>query len=214
MVNLMVKELRLNVLPGFYLFLLFGALLLIPTWTFYIAFAYIFLLFLNITQLDRANADLMLSATLPIRKAEIVYARALTVVFFELATILVSVPFAVARHALYSTDNQACMNTNLAFYGTMMLMFGLFNVVYFATAYTKPYRLAWPLLGGTLISLLPVAALDTLVMVLPQLAIFNDRGLGHLDAQLPVLAVGLVVWAGLTWLGARRGAKAFAQVDL
>ena len=209
------KEFRLNLSPWLTLFWLFGALLLIPAWPYFIAFAYLFMFFMVVSQTDKANRDLEFTVLLPVPRSGIVTARTCTAVIAELSTLALGVPFAIAHHAIYSHDNQAGMNPNLAFFGLMLVMYATFNLVYLPGSYQAPYRMLWPILGGSLLALAVGGTLTTAVAVVPALAErFNHRGLGQGGWQTLLLALGAVVFGAFTWLAHRRAVAHLNAIDL
>lgn len=215
--SLINKELRLNVNPWLYAFLAMALLLFIPTWVFFIALAYIFLFFMALGQMDKANGDLTFACSLPIPKSSVVTARTITVVIIEVAELILAGIVSVARYWLYPGGNLPGMgmNTNLAFFGVMLVMYAVFNVIYLPGSYKRAYRMLWPLAGGSLIAVLIGGFLADLLSLQPTLAgLFNDRGFEHPAAQILLFATGLVVHAGLTALAWRKAVSNFTKVNL
>ena len=213
--DLIYKELRLNWHPGQWLFLFLACLLLIPEWLYYIAFLYIFIMLMVVVQSDKANGDLIFTALLPVRKKDVVTARTWTIVGWQLVYMAVAAVCAVIRLRFYPMNNSSCMNTNLAFFGSVFVMFGIFNAIFIAGTYKRPYRMLWPLLGGAIIAMVVVAILDTLPIVNPAVKrLFNDNGWGHLPYQLAAFVVGIAVYAGATLWASRKAVANFEKVDL
>jgi len=213
--NLIIKEFRLNINPFSYAWLLMGALLLIPTWPFFIAVGYCFFFFMLITQIDKANQDLAFALSLPVPKSRIVLARALTMVIVEAAMLVLCAPFAIARYYIYPDGNTIGMNTNLAFFALMLVMFAVFNAIFLPGAYKAAYRILWPMLGGSVIAAVVGGGLTTLVPFQPWLAArFNDRGLGEPGWQLGLFLVGVLVFAASWFLSYRKAVANFGKVDL
>jgi len=213
--DLLYKEWRLSVNPVVWLWLMISVLLMVPDWPYFVVAAYVVFAFMIIGQMDKANQDLAFAVALPVPKRRIVLARTMTVLAFELAMLVVCVPFAVWRYHVYTTDNAAGMNVNLAFFGLMLVMYAVLNLVYLPGSYSRAYRLLWPVLGGATIAMVVGGTLTTLVAVVPWLSVrLNDRGLGNPGWQAAVFVAGLVVYAGLTVLAYRRAAANFEKVDL
>ena len=212
--DLMYKELRLNVNPWMYTWLAMALLLFIPSWVFFFAIGYIFMFFMLLGQQDKANQDLAFAMSLPIPKSGIVTARTYTIIIVEIAALLVAAPVAILRYWIYPFNNAAGMNTNLAFFGFMLMMYAVFNIIFLPGSYKRAYRLLWPILGGSVISVLFAGTVTSLVAILPSLAFLNDRGLGNLGAQMIVFLIGLGTYAVLTWLAHRQAVANFAEVDL
>ena len=90
---LLFKELRLAMHPICYVFIaLFPFMMLIPSYPIAIGFIYVLtcypILFLGANKGQQSN-DLLFSTLLPVRKKDIVMARILTVIFMQIAFILV-----------------------------------------------------------------------------------------------------------------------------
>ena len=69
---LLFKEIKLAMHPTTYLFMAIGAMLMIPSYPYYVAFVYtclgIFFIFLS----ARENKDIFFTASLPVRKSDVV----------------------------------------------------------------------------------------------------------------------------------------------
>ncbi|MDR2975495.1 MAG: ABC-2 transporter permease [Propionibacteriaceae bacterium] len=213
--DLIRKEFALSIPRGNYWWLAAVLLLLIPVWPFVIVFTYLFFgFFMILNQFDKINHDLTLCATLPIPKTGVVWGRALTVMIIEAVMVVASWPLAILRHWIWTEDNASGMNVNLAFYGFVLVMYAVFNLIYLVGTYHKAYGILWPIGGGTLIAVVVGLVLTTAPIVWPALSVINDRGFGHLGIQAVVFAVGLVVWLAATWGGWRWAAARYEHVDL
>ena len=122
---LLYKELKLALHPTTYLFMAIGAMLMIPSYPYYVAFVYtclsIFFIFLS----ARENKDIFYTASLPVRKSDVVKSRVLTVAIIELLQLAIGIPFAIigAHINPNATGNQAGIEANLAFFGLVLIMF-------------------------------------------------------------------------------------------
>lgn len=213
--NLMYKEFKLCVHLTSYLFLPLAAMLLIPNYPYYVSFFYqtlaIFFLFLN----GNTNNDVTFTTLLPIRKRDAVKARLLTVVILESLQIIVSIPFAVQRNILISAENAAGMEANFALFGLVLVMYGLFNLVFLPAFYKTAYRTGTPyLLACTAMTLFVVAAELAVNLVPGWKAALDTVQPVSLLPQLAVLAVGVSLFALLTWLSYTQSVKNFEQLDL
>ena len=180
------KDLRLAAHPMMYVFALFGAMLLIPSYPYTVAFFYgllgIFFTFLN----GRENKDVYYCAVLPVTKREQVRARTWMVVAVELTELVLAVPFAVLSvHINPNGTNLAGIDANVALFGAVLLIFGVLMVL--------------------------VEALSHFPVVGPYLDAADAAGQVR---QLPVLAAGAAAFALLSWLAFRRAAKNYERVDL
>ena len=215
MKDLLYKEFKLSWHPSVYLILLCGALLLIPSWPFFIAFGYIFIAFNNVFYIGRANEDIFFTASLPVRKRDIVRARVCSIAIVELLQVIIAIPFAVINNAVYTNGNMAGMNTNFAFFGFVLVMYAIFNIIFLPGFYKTAYKIGVPMLLAIFTLMIFAAAVSVAVVVVPVLETqLNGLGADHLLGQLPVLAAGILFFVGLTLLACRISENRFTKVDL
>ena len=135
------KDLRLAAHPMMYVFALFGVMLIIPNYPYTVVFFYgllgIFFTFLN----GRENKDVYYCAVLPVTKRDQVRARAWLVVAVELAELVIAVPFAfLSAHINPNGTNLAGIDANVALFGSVLLIYGVFNVVFLPVFYKTAIR--------------------------------------------------------------------------
>ena len=137
MKNLMRKELLLAMHPASVLFLLLSAMLLIPNYPYYVICFYTCLGTFFICLTGRENRDIEFTALLPVRKTDLVRARVFTVMLMQLAQLVIAVPFAVFSSRV-SAENLVGMDANTAFFGFALVLYGVFNLVFFRNYYRAP----------------------------------------------------------------------------
>jgi ABC-2 type transport system permease protein len=213
MKDLLYKELKLAVHPSTYMFLCFSSFLLIPSWPYFVAFGYLFMGFMNTFFLGRTNQDIFFTASLPIRKKDVVRSRVLSMAIFEILQVAVAIPFAILNDMIYTRGNLAGMNPNFAFFGFVLIMYAIFNIVVLPMFYKTAYKVGIPVLLGVIASTGFALAVEFAVHS-PLLGFLNAQGAGHLDSQLPVLAAGIVIFCLVTWLSSRRAEGIFEKVDM
>ena len=209
------KDLRLAAHPMMYVFALFGVMLIIPNYPYTVVFFYgllgIFFTFLT----GRENKDVYYCAVLPVTKRDQVRARAWLVVAVELAELVIAVPFAFLSARINPNGTTlAGIDANGALFGCVLLIYGVFNVVFLPVFYKTAIRAG----RAFLLAVIPMTVLMVLVEALSHFPVVGP----YLDAtdaagqvrQLPVLAVGLAAFALLSWLAYRKAAKNYERVDL
>jgi hypothetical protein len=215
MKDLLYKEFKLAVHPSVYMFFCFGTLLLIPAWPFFIAFGYIFMGFMSTFFLGRANQDLFFTASLPVRKSDVVRSRVLSTAICEIIMVAAAIPFAVLHNIIFMKDNTAGMNLNIAFFGFVLIMYAIFNGYFFPAFYKNGYKAGIPILIGAILSSVFAVAVEFAVHAVPALSTnLNVLGTAHIEYQLPMLAAGIVIYVLVTWLASRGAEKNFEKVDL
>lgn len=212
MKNLLYKEFQLAIHPAFFLMPAFGVLVLIPQWPYFIALMYFFFISIpNIFNMDKAQNDIGFSATLPIKRADIVKARVLSTIVLELAQIFVTAIFAFINLKLYHTSN-FLMSPNFAFFGFAFMFFGIFNLIYFPMFYKTADKIGWPLIIGIVAVLLFTTAVEGIILLVPAAKILD--GTTNFPAQFIVLGIGIAVFILLSSKANRLAAKRFEKINL
>lgn len=213
--NLIYKEFKLAVHPTSYIFLGLSLMLLIPNYPYYVVFFYqtlgIFFTFLN----GNTTNDVFFTALLPIRKRDAVKARLVTVVIFELLQLLVSIPVALLRNLLIPAENAAGMEANLALFGLVLAMFGVFNRVFLPAFYKTAYKTGTPFLLACAAMTGFVVVAEALIQLIPDLrAALDTTHPAYLLPQGGVFVAGLALFALLTAGAYAQAVKRFEQLDL
>jgi hypothetical protein len=217
MANLLTKEFRLARHPTIFIFLLLGSMLMIPAYPYFVAFIYtclsIFFIFLQ----GRENKDILFTVSLPVSKHAVVQARFWFIAIIEAAEVLVSVPFAVigARINPNPAGNPVGIEANVAFFGLVIVMFALFNLIFLPAFYKTGYRLGAALTWAGVAVTLFIFAVESAVRFVPVL----NRALDTADPvqqvrQLPILAGGIVFYGAAMLLAYRLSVRRFDRVDL
>ncbi|NJD04116.1 MAG: hypothetical protein FIA99_16310 [Ruminiclostridium sp.] len=212
MKNLLYKEFYLAINPLFYLLLLFGALLLIPKWLFFLAPMYFFFIFVpNIFLLGKSQKDIEFSVMLPVRKRDVVKARIVLVVLLELLQIFVAAVFGVIHMEIYSTKN-FLMDPNFAFFGFVFMMYAIFNVVFFPMFYKTAYKIGVPTIIANAAAILFAAGVEFAVLAIPAFKVLD--AMRNVPAQLWVLAGGIGLFALLNIAAYRISSRRFEHISL
>ena len=109
MAKLLRKEFALFAHPTSWMFLAFGAMMLIPGYPMYLPIFFASLGLFYACLSARENNDLYYTLLLPVRKRDAVRARALYFVIMELMQLALCVPFAILRGALKLGPNPAAV---------------------------------------------------------------------------------------------------------
>ncbi len=215
MINLLRKEFKLVIHPLYHLIPLFGALLLIPNWVYFVALMYfLFIAIPNIFVNAKAQNDTGFSVLLPVRKSDVVKARVLSMAALEVTQVLAASVFVAISLSLYKQGN-FFIDANIAYLGCALVMYGIFNLFFFPMFYRSGHKVGIPMLTALTISFLFTTAVELAVVLLPPVThLLDGRTPDALFRQIPVLAGGLALFTLLTWLAYRFSAKNFEKVDL
>lgn len=131
------KEIKLCVSTVNVLFLLFSAMIAIPNYPCYVPFFYLCLSVFFIFNNAELNKDIQYSMILPIAKKDIVKSRCFLVCVYELSGVIFTIPFAILMKKFISQENLSGIDSNVAFYGLVLIVLAIFNFVFFTTFYKK-----------------------------------------------------------------------------
>ncbi len=212
MKNMLYKEFRLTISPLFYLFLLFGALLLIPQWPYLIALMYLFFMAVpNIFTTAKAQGDIDFSASLPVRRGDIVRARIMSIVILEVLQVIVAAVFAAINLSIYPQGN-FLIDTNAAFFGIAFIMYGIHNVILFPMFYKTAYKIGVPTMAAIIVAVLFAVAAEAAVQLVPALRVLD--GTLNTWVHYVTLLGGIVIFVLLNLLAARISVKRFERVNI
>ena len=212
---LMKKEWKLVVTPVPLLFLLLSALVLVPSYPYYVTFFYNALGIFLMLQAARENRDVYYMALLPVTKRDVVRARFSTVVTLQLLQIAACIPFMLLRRSYAQINNPVGIEANLAFLGFGFVLMGLFNLTFLPMHYKNGYDLGKPFLLSAIYQFVFIAAAETLSHIVPYLnTVCQSYAAADQLKQLPLLLAGAAVYALVTYLAFRTSAARFEQVDL
>ncbi len=215
MINLLHKEFRLVIHPLYHLVPLFAALILIPYWVYFVALMYfLFIAIPNIFTNAKAQNDTGFSVLLPVKKSDVVKARVLSMAVLEIIQVAVAAIF-VAINLLFVSNNNFLIDANLAYLGCALMMYGIFNLLFFPLFYKTADKIGVPILISLTVAFLFTAVLEVAsLLVAPVNRVLDGINAAALVRQIPVLLAGGILFVLLTWLAYRRSAARFEKVDL
>jgi len=215
--DLLVKEFRLAKHPTLFIFPFLGLMLMIPAYPYFVAFIYtclsVFFIFLQ----GRENRDILFTVSLPVNKRDVVKARCCFIAIIEVFEILFAIPFAIIGIQINPNPegNLVGLEANVAFFGFVFILYALFNIIFLPIFYKTAYRAGIALLIASAAISLYIVAIEGSIQFIPSLKAFLDTTAPAAQiAQLPILAAGIVIFAGFTYLAFRMSASRFAKVDL
>ena len=213
MSDLFWKELRLAVHPSMFVFIFLGALVLVPAYPYGVVFFFAMLGIFQSMMYARETRDVYFTALLPVRKRDAVKAKLLLAAFAQLAQLLVSIPFAFLRTLYMSGGNPAGIEANVAYYGFGLMIFGVFNLVFFTRFFKTAYKAGAAFLAALIPAVPGISAMEAVVHF-PGMEWLDSISPEALARQVPILLVGIAVYAGTWFLTLSAAGKRFEKVDL
>lgn len=213
MFDLLCKELRLAVHPSLYIFVTLGALVLVPAYPYGVVFFFAMLGIFQSMMYARETRDIYFTALLPVRKRDAVRAKLLLATVAQLAQLLLSIPFAFLRTLYMSKGNPVGIEANVAYYGFGLMIFGIFNLVFFTQFFKTAYKAGVAFLIALIPATICIFAMEAIVHF-PGMEWLDGISPELLQRQIPVLLMGFAVYIGTWYWAYTSAAKKFEQVDL
>ncbi|MBO4872867.1 MAG: ABC-2 transporter permease [Lachnospiraceae bacterium] len=217
MKNLLIKEFRLAASPLSYFFLAFSLMVFIPGYPILVGAFFICLGIFYSFQSGREQNDTVYTALLPLPKRAFVQSKYIFTAAVEAAAFLLMTAFTLVRmFALGSSEvyqTNPMMNANLFFLAYVLILFGLFNLIFLGGFFRTGYYFGKPFIVFTVAGFLWIVLAEALHHF-PGLAWLNTPAPENMGRQLAALAVGLVLFVLMTLLSYRGSVKKFETIDL
>ena len=214
---LLKKEMKLSALLLTYLFIAFGAMTMIPGYPILCGTFFITLGIFQSFQSAREANDIVYSALLPVAKKDVVKGKFQFAMFIELCGFALMAVFTVLRMTVLKDSsvyrNNALMNANPFYLGVVLLIFGLFNVIFVGGYFKTGFNLGKPFIVYGIIAFF-IIGLGEALHHFPGLEALNAFGFDHSALQLSLLGCGIVLYAAMTYLSYRKACINFEKVDL
>ena len=213
--KLLMKEWKLCMHPTGYIMLLCAALILVPGYPYGVTCFYMGLAIYFICLTARENHDAAFTLMLPVSRPEAVKARILLCAGLEVIDLLLIGLFILVKGAAGSMPNPAGLDAGLALLGEGMILFAIFNMIFFPMYYrdiNKPGKaFGFAASAMFLWIVLEVAGTYTVPFVRDVLDQPDPRYMS--DKALFTLG-GLALFLGGTAWSIQTSAKRFGEVDL
>lgn len=216
MKNIIYKEFKLAVYPAAFLFLLLAAMLIIPNYPSIVGMSY-FILCIQITfSTAKENRDGEFTSMIPVTKEHLVFGKQITVLAFQLGTVMMAVPFALLSALVVNkSGNAVFLDANFAFFGLIFVYYAVFNLIFFPLYFKTGYKILVPILSALLAYLILVTTFELLIGYVPVLKNSLDSlSPSTFKYQLPVLFFGMVFYAATSVLTYRLSVKNYKKVNL
>ncbi len=217
MFKLLKKEMQLSASPLSYIFISFGLMTFVPGYPILVGSFFLCLGLFQSFQYARESNDITYTALLPIAKSDIVKAKYAFCLIIELSYFLLAAAAVFIRMTLLSESDvyrsNALMNANLVYLGFVLLILGLFNLIFVGGFFKTAYNFAKPFVAFIIAAFSVVAVGETLFHI-PALSALNAFGFSHIVLQIIIFAAGTAVFLLFTVISLSCAIKNFEEIDL
>lgn len=216
MLKLLRKDLKLNMHPALYLFALLGAMILIPNYPYIVGIGYTIMHVMVYLQFVNENRSQEFSATLPIKRSDIVSSTTAVFAVCQLSNVAVAAICAYPSALINPNGgNFVGLDANLTFFGVALACLGLFNLVVIPRYFKSGYKYGATLVIGLLSFVALYLACEVPIQAIPALSKSLDGyDAAYVWARLTVLLAGVIMYCVLTYLANRIATKKFERVNL
>ena len=215
MSKLLAKEMRLSASKLSYIFIVFTLMAFIPQYPILVGAFFVCFGIFHSFQTARESNDIVYSSLLPIAKRDVVRGKFAFTLVIQGMAFAVSIAFVAIRMLVVGDAGpygfNAMMNANLAYLGYMLIIFGLFNLVFIAGFFKTAYKFGGAFVIYIVITTIIVSLAEVLHHI-PGLEALNSNAYDPL--QLIALIAGIVLFAVMTFAGLKLSEKRFERVDL
>ena len=213
--KMLMKEWKLCMHPTGYIMLLCTALILVPGYPYGVSCFYMGLAIYFICLTARENHDATYTLTLPVSRGDAVKARILFCTLLEVVDLLLIALFILVKQLIGNMPNPAGLDAGVALIGEAMILFALFNMIFFPMYYSdinKPGKaFGFAAAAVFLWIILEVAGSYTIPFLQD---ILDQPDPKYMRDKLLFTLGGLALFAGGTALSIQRSTKKFEEVDL
>ncbi|MCQ2577320.1 MAG: ABC-2 transporter permease [Treponema sp.] len=214
-ITLLKKEMSLTALPISYIFIAFGLMAFIPGYPIVLGAFFVCLGIFQTFNSAREAGDIFYTAMLPVEKCDVVKSKYAFVALIEVLAFILMVLITILRMTVLSNAEpylqNPLMNANLAYLGWNLLVFAFFNMIFLGGFFKTAYKLGVPFLWSG-VAVFVVIGLGESLPHFPGLQDLNSTTFA--SSQLYVLAAGIVVYVGGTFLSMKKSIARFEKIDL
>lgn len=221
---LLEKEIKMAISPWTYLFYLCAAMLLIPQYPYWVGFFYCLMTVQINFSLARSNNDNEFTAVLPVKRADIVLSKIISITFVEALQLIVAIPFAIISNLIVLPANAAenaaignivGLDANLSLFGFVIIAYGIFNLIFLTQYFKSGYKIGVYLLFAFLGWFAFAGVVEVILNCVPGLnAFFDGTSSDTFIYRLITLIAGIGIYIGLSVLCYKKSVQNFKNVSL
>jgi len=214
-VKLLKKEFRLCMHPVGYIMPLMSALILVPGYPYGVCCFYTTLVVFFICLTARENHDATYTLTLPVSRRDAVSARILFCTILEIIQIVLMGGMILIKYAIGTMPNPAGLDAGLAMIGEGLILFALFNLIFFPIYYGDINKPGKAFLIGSIAVFVWIIGEIIACYTVPFVQFVLDTAdpLYMREKGLFTLG-GAALFAAGTMMAVNRSAKKFEEADL
>lgn len=215
MSKMLKKEFVLAMHPTVPIMMLLSAMVMIPNYPYSVIFFYVSLSVFFTCLLGRENNDIIYSLSLPVAKKTIVKSRMVFTVILQLLQLLIMIPLCILRQNVMLEGNQAGLDANIALFGWGLIMYGIFNTIFFGKYYKDVNKVGVSFVVASIVMFLFVAVEVASTFAIPFVRdCLDTRDPDFMTEKFIFLGIGALVYLLMTVFTYRRSVRNFEVQDI
>ncbi|MBU0996923.1 MAG: ABC-2 transporter permease [Firmicutes bacterium] len=211
MKNLLYKELTFSINQFFFIIpFVLAVLFFIPNWLYSLVIMYFF--WISVPQIIggyTAQLDYKFCSILPVAKKDIVNSKVIAFLILELIHIIAAAIFGIIHNLIYGSWN-LFMEINPAYFGVMLVMLALFNIILLPSYFKTAYKFGKPIIIGVFATLLFAGIFEVGAAIIPFMSSILKST--NVLIQLTVLFSGIVLFAVINYITLKRSISNFERI--
>jgi len=212
--KLLMKEWKLCIHPTAYIMLLCAALILVPGYPYGVSCFYMALAIYFICLTARENHDASYTLMLPVSRGDAVKARIVFCAVLEVIDLLLMGVFILLKNAIGNIPNPAGLDAGLALIGEGMIIFAIFNMIFFPVYYKDINKPGKAFLFGAIAVFLWIILEIVATYTVPFFQTLDTPDPQNMSDKALFTLAGLALFLGGTAWSIQLSTKKFEEVDI
>lgn len=213
---LIYKEFHTLLKPYLYLFMFAPILLLIPSYPYFVAFAFMIqAVFLYFNEARLSN-DFVFTSILPVSKKRIVFSKHFSVYYLQVLNLIIAIPLAILSSFVVNTQgNLVGLDANMTLFGFILIDYAAFNLTVLPSVFKNRSKIGTAFVKGIIVIIPLHLFFEILTACVAPLSNALDGVLGETAIfRAAVLAGGIIVYVLSGFISYRLSCRVFEKVDI
>ena len=212
--KMLMKEWKLCMHPTGYIMLLCSALILVPGYPYAVSCFYMALAIYFICLTARENHDASYTLMLPVSRGDAVKARIVFCTALEVIDLLLMGVFTLLKNAIGSIPNPAGLDAGLALIGEGMIIFAIFNMIFFPVYYKDINKPGKAFMFSAIAVFVWIVLEIIATYTVPFFRTLDTPDPQHISDKALFTLAGLALFLGGTAKSVQMSTKRFEEEDL
>ncbi len=212
MKKLLLKEITFSIHKFFFILpLVLSLLFFIPNWLYSIVIMYFF--WISVPQIVggyTAQQDYKFCSILPVSKKDIVSSKVLAFIILELTHILFAAILGVIHNLIYGPAN-LFMEINPAYFGAMLFILAIFNIIFLPSYFKTAYKFGKPLIIAAIVTLLISGLFEIGALLIPIMSDVLKSSSFYI--QFIVLIGGILIFLLINFITIKKSISNFENIQ-